>query len=193
MSSVESLSTKICSFRIVHRDTGCGLFNFQQNLPAWGNFANIRPSFWARFVEMVFLALQYNSKLLDKNPYMTPPMKWPYLTRGISFWSSKDKMSRIYLLGNPLTWYIALFSFPVYVGLLVFDLAAGLSGRRFLSKEQQSFMYPKGLFFMLCYLCHYIPFFMMGRSLYFHHYLPCYVFSSMLFVSTWEIASSYFP
>ena len=107
---INELSTKICSFRIVHRDTGCGLFNFQQNLPAWGfdqreinavrnedqpshwsfedstphngwspaetkrnlaNFANIRPSFWARFVEMVFLALQYNSKLLDKNPYMT--------------------------------------------------------------------------------------------------------------------------
>uniref|UniRef100_A0A8D2PP85 Protein O-mannosyl-transferase 2 n=1 Tax=Zosterops lateralis melanops TaxID=1220523 RepID=A0A8D2PP85_ZOSLA len=38
----------------------------------------------------------------------------------------------------------------------------------------------------LGWLLHYLPFFMMGRVLYFHHYFPAMLFSSMLTGITWD-------
>src|SRR5205085_2642476 len=37
-----------------------------------------------------------------------------------------------------------------------------------------------GGFFLMAYLCHYIPFFLMGRTLYLHHYLPALIISYII-------------
>ena len=164
----------------------------EEKLSIESKFSNAsKIPFWEKFFELVSFSLEYNSKLLDKDR-SNSPIKWPLMTSGMGFWSSKDKISRIYLLGNPFNWYISLVSLPVFIGIFLYDRYAWLRARNFLNVKQQSFLYTKGSFFFLCYIFHYIPFFFMERILYFHHYLPCYVFNSMIFVTVFQIVMEYF-
>lgn len=151
-------------------------------------FADIKPSFWSKFIEVVQVSLTVNSKLIDPNSKLFEPIDWPLMTKGMHFWFDKEGKARIYLLGNPFAWYICLLSLPIFVAILVLDLFLNLRGRRFLTDEQRSFAYPKGCFFFVCYCLHYLPFFFMGRILYFHHYLPAYLLNAMVFVTVYQIA-----
>lgn len=147
-----------------------------------------KPSFWKKFVELVYVSLDTNSKLVDPKSSLWDPLGWPFLVQGMNFFFCKDnEKCRIYLLGNPFTWYLALLSLPALVLLIVLDRFAELRGRVLLTRAQRSFLYPKGCFFFLCYLVHYLPFFFMGRILYFHHYLPSYLLSTLTFASVYQV------
>ena len=149
----------------------------------------VKMTFWQKLFELLSVSVEVNEKLVDSSPYLTTPSQWPFLTRGISLWTSKDKTGRIYLLGNPFTWLISILTLPIFISLVLIDQICKLRGRTFLSEEEKKFMYPKGLFFLLCYALHYLPFFMMGRVLYFHHYLPCYLFNALIFVTWYQTAA----
>ena len=146
--------------------------------------------FWDKFVELFLLSLLHNSILADRNPYMTAPWKWPLLIRGIAYWCSNDKMSKMYLLGNVITWYFSLISIPLFLIGCIIYLVGQQRKIILFNRREISFLFSKGGFFLLGYLFHYGPFFLMGRSLYFHHYLPCYLFNALLATSFYEIISS---
>ena len=148
------------------------------------------PSFFSKFVEYFSVQLDENSKLIEDGPPETRPWMWPILIHGQPFWGSTEKngmIQKVYLLGNIFAWYIALLSVIIYLGLLIVDVVATHRDLKFLNKQQKNFLYEKGGYFLLCYLFHYLPFFGMGRVLYFHHYLPCYLFSTMIFTTTYQI------
>nr|BAK02010.1 predicted protein [Hordeum vulgare subsp. vulgare] len=147
----------------------------------------IQVGFYEKFVELIQVALRINSEFSSEGAGHLPPRKWPLMDHPMVWWISKDRDRWIVLLGNPFAWYISFLTLPVFVMVMITDVYKQRRGTTFLSKEQRGFLYSKGGFFLVCYLFHYVPFFFMKRILYFHHYMPGYLFSALVFTSLYQV------
>jgi dolichyl-phosphate-mannose-protein mannosyltransferase len=120
-----------------------------------------------------------NNGLTSTHPYDSRPLSWPLLRRGMAFWSSKDKENpaNIHLIGNPVVWLGAFAALLVYVAYNT--VVALLIKRQIIVNEDERVgdaMEWAGCM-CLCWALHYLPFFIMERQLFLHHYLPALYFS----------------
>ncbi|OQV17106.1 Protein O-mannosyl-transferase 2 [Hypsibius exemplaris] len=147
-------------------------------------FSSHTPSFLSRFIESHQVMLKGNSQLKAREqdePTASRPWQWPINLRGQFFSGGK---LRIYLLGNPLVWWGNIVVWFLYGALEVF---AGIRRKRAVGKgiddsikrALESFLPPCRWMF-LGWAVHYLPFFAMGRILYYHHYFPAHLFACML-------------
>ncbi|KAI9141340.1 O-mannosyltransferase [Paraphysoderma sedebokerense] len=152
-----------------------------------------RPSFLAKFVELQSLMFSHNAGLTKPHPYQSPPKSWPFVIRGISFWQdSKDK--QIYLLGNPVGWWMALVALGVYAVGWVFEVILRRRESGVLDEATCRHLHYSAGFLFISYCLHYLPFFLMGRSLFLHHYLPAAILSFLVFGSVYDfILKTLFP
>lgn len=74
-----------------------------------------KPGFLGKFLELNKVMWDTNAGLLDSHPYDSRPSSWPLLKRGISFWGREQK--HIYLVGNPVTWFMSTAAIVVYVAI----------------------------------------------------------------------------
>ncbi|KAJ8325287.1 Dolichyl-phosphate-mannose--protein mannosyltransferase 4 [Batrachochytrium dendrobatidis] len=156
-------------------------------------------SFMAKFIELQVQMVAHNSKLTKPHPYSSPPSHWPFVVRGISFWEKKDGIRQIYLIGNPIVWWLSIASVLFYVILWVVDRIClrrgiddfGHSARRWWDRAIG--------FLIIAWAMHWLPFFLMGRMLFLHHYLPAFIFSTMVFAAMFDFilrvafSGSYIP
>ncbi|EMR71235.1 putative glycosyltransferase family 39 protein [Eutypa lata UCREL1] len=63
----------------------------------------------------------HNSQLTSSHPYASQPYQWPFLLRGVSFWTQNDTRQQIYFLGNPIGWWLSSSLLAVYVGIVLAD------------------------------------------------------------------------
>ena len=63
----------------------------------------------------------HNNRLTSSHPYASHPYQWPFLLRGVSFWTQNDTRQQIYFLGNPVGWWIASSVLAVYAGIVLAD------------------------------------------------------------------------
>ncbi|KAJ8938509.1 hypothetical protein NQ318_005173 [Aromia moschata] len=144
-----------------------GLWNVEENvfekLPNV-SFEVCAPSFLEMFIESHAVMLQGNAGLKPKEGEITS-RPWQ-----VNFFSGSHY--RIYLLGNPVIWWGNLVF--IFIFLAVFITNAVKQQRGY----TESFTACAWLF--LGWLLHYVPFWGMGRVLYFHHYFPALLFSSMI-------------
>ncbi|RGB36070.1 glycosyltransferase family 39 protein [Rhizophagus diaphanus] len=136
--------------------------------------------FLLKYFELQRLMISHNSGLTKPHPYSSGPINWPFLIRGISFWTNNDDREQIYLLGNPFNWWLTVASMAVLVGVLLADIISRRRGFEPINKPVRIRLYNSGCFFFLAWFFHYIPFYLMGRSLFLHHYLPALVCSYMV-------------
>jgi dolichyl-phosphate-mannose-protein mannosyltransferase len=136
-------------------------------------------SFVDKFLELQGSMLKTNSRLADDHPYKSTPGTWPFVRRGIAFWD-KTKKARIYLLGNPIGWYTALFGTLALVASLAKEAFLWRRGQSSRAEAMTFRYFKKGGFLLMAYALHYFPFFTMTRSLYLHHYLPAFMISCMV-------------
>ena len=155
----------------------------------------------------------HNSRLTSSHPYSSQPYQWPFLLRGVSFWTKNDTRQQIYFLGNPVGWWLASSLLAVFAGIVGADQLSlrrgidALDRRKFhlrppapkpLPCEQgggyvemalritntmegtRSRLYNSTGFFFLAWATHYFPFFIMGRQLFLHHYLPAHLASCLV-------------
>lgn len=96
------------------------------------------------------------------------------------FFSGNDH--RIYLLGNPVIWWGNIVFLGVFTTTFVWNsiLAQRGHGDSPEVKAQKNRTLYAGVWLFIGWALHYIPFWAMGRVLYFHHYFPACLFSSML-------------
>uniref|UniRef100_A0A669CN42 Protein O-mannosyl-transferase 2 n=1 Tax=Oreochromis niloticus TaxID=8128 RepID=A0A669CN42_ORENI len=143
----------------------------------------LKPNFLEILLESHIVMFRGNSGLKPKDNEMnSKPWHWPINYQGLRFSGVNATEYRVYLLGNPVVWWINLASLGLYFTMVA---VASIATQRGFSLGQQRIEHSLvlvrgGGLLMLGWLLHYAPFFTMGRILYFHHYFPAMLFSSML-------------
>lgn len=147
-------------------------------------------SLWEKFVELHKRMWKINSGLTDHHHWQSDPSEWPFLLRGINYWTREHK--QVYLLGNAVTWWAAttvVFTFFIYAVVTVFKYHLGkpmATNKEVFNFNVQTFSYVLG------WALHYLPFFIMGRQLFLHHYLPALYFAILSLGHFLEIFTNYF-
>ncbi|XP_052756481.1 protein O-mannosyl-transferase 2 [Galleria mellonella] len=145
------------------------------------SFEAYASGFVERFLESHAVMFQGNAGLKPKEGEVTSqPWQWPINYRGQFFSGSAH---RIYLLGNPVVWwgnllFLVIF-FIIYVVNSVREKRAEAFGTLTQDGKERMLLNAAGWCFV-GWALHYVPFWAMGRVLYFHHYFPALVFSSMI-------------
>uniref|UniRef100_A0A8B9RF71 Protein O-mannosyl-transferase 2 n=1 Tax=Astyanax mexicanus TaxID=7994 RepID=A0A8B9RF71_ASTMX len=143
----------------------------------------LKPSFLEILLESHIVMIRGNSGLKPKdNEVNSKPWHWPINYQGLRFSGVNETEYRVYLLGNPVIWWLNLFSLGLFVVMvsvcsLALQRGAKLEGER---KAHCRVILEGGGMLFLAWLLHYLPFYTMGRILYYHHYFPAVLFSSML-------------
>jgi dolichyl-phosphate-mannose-protein mannosyltransferase len=92
-----------------------------------------------------------------------------------------DDKLRVYLLGNPINYAICLVSlvlFPLFLTIVYVARARAVSVGP--STDTRIDGLAPGLWIYIAWAVHYFPFFFMSRVLYFHHYLPAFLLSTIV-------------
>jgi dolichyl-phosphate-mannose-protein mannosyltransferase len=77
--------------------------------------------FLRKWFELQRSMFWHNNQLTSSHPYASQPYMWPFLLRGVSFWTQNDTRQQIYFLGNPVGWWIASSLIAIYVGVVLAD------------------------------------------------------------------------
>ncbi|KAF9977297.1 hypothetical protein BGZ73_006446 [Actinomortierella ambigua] len=150
-----------------------------------------KPGFLGKFIELNKVMWTTNQGLTESHPYDSRPSSWIWLRRGISFWGKENR--HIYLVGNWFTWYTASASVVLYVLIRLLLVVRDKRGYRDNFRGLREYYELSGGFFFMAWAYHYLPFFLMGRQLFLHHYLPALYFGILLFCVTFDLACRFIP
>ncbi|KAI7898413.1 glycosyltransferase family 39 protein [Cokeromyces recurvatus] len=128
--------------------------------------------FIKKFIELQGRMISHNAGLTKPHPYQSTPITWPFMVRGVSYWSHEESRSQIYLTGNLFGWYLSVGGLAVFAGILLADVLARRRGIEPIEEPVRHRFIQSAGFFVVGWALHYFPFFLMGRSLFLHHYLP---------------------
>ncbi|KAG2222952.1 hypothetical protein INT45_012930 [Circinella minor] len=143
-------------------------------------------SFWKKFLELQLRTISRNSGLNTPHPYKSRPISWPIMQRGISYWRNEVTREQIYMTGNIFGWQLGLVAVLCFGTVVIIQtLARQRDTHAIQTVAIRQRLFRSAGFFWLLWAFHYLPFFVMGRSLYLHHYLPaaacCYLLVGALF------------
>ncbi|KAL2144973.1 hypothetical protein VTI28DRAFT_8202 [Corynascus sepedonium] len=136
--------------------------------------------FLRKWFELQRSMFWHNNQLTASHPYASLPYQWPFLLRGVSFWTQNDTRQQIYFLGNPIGWWLASSVLAIYAGIVLADQFSLRRGIDALDHRSRSRLYNSTGFFFLAWATHYFPFYVMGRQLFLHHYLPAHLASALV-------------
>ncbi|KAK4673491.1 Dolichyl-phosphate-mannose--protein mannosyltransferase 4 [Podospora pseudopauciseta] len=136
--------------------------------------------FLRKWFELQRSMFWHNNQLTASHPYASLPYSWPFLLRGVSFWTQNNTRQQIYFLGNPIGWWIASSVLAIYAGIILADQFSLRRGMDALDHRSRSRLYNSTGFFFLAWATHYFPFYVMGRQLFLHHYLPAHLASALV-------------
>ena len=77
--------------------------------------------FLKKYFELQRAMFYHNNALTSSHPYASQPFQWPFLLRGVSFWTQNDTRQQIYFLGNPIGYWIASSLLAVFAGIIGAD------------------------------------------------------------------------
>ena len=77
--------------------------------------------FLKKYFELQRAMFYHNNALTSSHPYASVPIQWPFLLRGVSFWTENDTRQQIYFLGNPIGWWLVSSLLAVFAGIIGAD------------------------------------------------------------------------
>ncbi|KIY49058.1 glycosyltransferase family 39 protein [Fistulina hepatica ATCC 64428] len=108
------------------------------------------------------------------------PLDWPWLGVGLRMCGWADNQTKYYLLGTPIIRWASTTS--LLVATAAFFLYIMRMQRKYVDmdiREWDHFLYVSKIA-MFGWLLHFVPFLIMGRVTYVHHYLPTLYFSVLM-------------
>jgi dolichyl-phosphate-mannose-protein mannosyltransferase len=103
-------------------------------------------SFLRKYIELQRAMFHHNNALTSSHPYASYPISWPFLLRGVSFWTQNDTRQQIYFLGNPMGWWLASSLLAVFAGIIGADQLALRRGMDALDIRKSIFTYESLVF-----------------------------------------------
>lgn len=92
--------------------------------------------FLKKYLELQRAMFFHNNQLTSDHPYASFPIQWPFLLRGVSFWTDNPTRQQIYFLGNPLGWWFAAAILAVFAGIIGADQLSLRRGADALDKRK---------------------------------------------------------
>lgn len=150
-----------------------------------------RPGFFSKFWELQRVMWETNAGLVESHNWDSRPPSWPLLQRGINFWGKEHR--HVYLLGNAFIWALSSIAVVVYVAAKALGVLRWQRGYDDYRKPSLwNADYRTGVF-VLGWAFHYLPFYLMQRQLFLHHYFPALYFAILTFAQVFDFATRPLP
>lgn len=158
--------------------------HWNERLPP-GNMKLYKSPFLRDFWHLNVAMMTSNNALVpdpDKEDILaSKPLDWPLLHLGLRMCGWGDQQIKFYLLGTPIIWWGSTVSLGAFVlGLFVYLARWQRKYNDMDAREWEHFVYV-GKIAGLGWFFHYVPFLIMGRVTYLHHYLPTLYFAVLMF------------
>ncbi|KAJ6570281.1 glycosyltransferase family 39 protein [Mycena vulgaris] len=157
--------------------------HWNDRLPA-GDTKYYRSPFLRDFWHLNVAMMTSNNALIpdpDKEDILaSKPFDWPFLHLGLRMCGWGDNQTKYYLLGNPVVWWGGAIS--LIVSLVALGVYLLRMQRKYVdmdANEWEHFLYVGKVAFF-GWALHYLPFLIMGRVTYVHHYLPTLYFAVLM-------------
>lgn len=103
--------------------------------------------------------------------------QWPILNVGLRMCGWDDHIVKYFLLGNPLVYWGSTFSLLAFGALVAWYLVRWQRGYDELKQADIDQIHYGGMYPILGWVLHYLPFVAMARVTYVHHYYPALYFA----------------
>lgn len=107
--------------------------------------------------------------------------QWPILNVGLRMCSWDDNVVKYYLLGNPLVYWGSTGSLVGFGILFIWYLLRWQRGYKDLTQQEIDHIHYSGIYPAIGWVLHYLPFIIMARVTYVHHYYPALYFAIINF------------
>jgi dolichyl-phosphate-mannose-protein mannosyltransferase len=156
-----------------------------------GEAKNYKSPFLRDFIHLNVAMMTSNNALVpdpDKQDDLASQFwQWPILNVGLRMCSWDDNTVKYFLLGNPIVYWGSTASLGVMGLLVLWYLIRWQRGYTELSQGNIDFIHYSGIYPVVGWFLHYLPFVAMARVTYVHHYYPALYFAilSAGFVVDW--------
>lgn len=136
-------------------------------------------AFLRKWFELQFLMFEHNNNLSSEHPFASQPNDWPLCMSGVSFWTKDNARQQIFFIGNIPGWWFEVAMMVAFAAVVVFDQLTVQRNIRILTARSRARLYKNLMFFFGGWIFHYLPFFLMSRQKFLHHYLPAHLIAAM--------------
>lgn len=124
------------------------------------------------------MGMYITNNALTPNPEVEPsilvssPKDWFLLKKGLRMSSWADDAVKFYMFGNPLIWWSASFAVCAIIGVMVLQYVVEKRGLFITDHATKLELWARSRIAVGAWAFNYLPFFLMGRVTYLHHYYP---------------------
>ena len=178
------------------KDVSCPIFNTFQYanashvVPA-GDPGSYKSPFLRDFMHLNVAMMTSNNALVpdpDKQDDLASQFwQWPVLNVGLRMCGWDDSIVKYFLLGNPIVYWGSTASLALFGVMVFWYLVRWQRGYEELKPEEIDQIHYGGLYPVIGWFLHYMPFVLMARVTYVHHYYPALYFAilTMGFMMDW--------
>ncbi|KAJ2234625.1 Protein O-mannosyltransferase 2 [Coemansia sp. RSA 485] len=146
---------------------------------------DLKSPFLRNFVRLnAAMARSNNALVPDKDKFdslTSAPYEWPIMRLGLRMCGWDDSKVKFWLTGNPVVWWLSTLAVIVIGPLQMLYYAVRIQrglGDFATADEWEKHLYASYILWG-GWALHYLPFYLMGRVTYLHHYFPALYFAAM--------------
>lgn len=146
-----------------------------------------KPRFWKEFILLNYGMMASNNALVPNRDHhdslSSEWWEWPILRLGLRMGPWSSELARYFLIGNVFVTYLSTICIPIAAITIIVTL---LRGRRQnldldVMGSEWNFHLSGGILPFLGWVLHYLPFVIMARVTYLHHYVPAQYFGIFIY------------